>query len=157
MMTRGTFGGGVTGKRSGNRLRLGLAGRLELTRGTLDCTVENVSLSGARITIAAPLERGCPARLHIAERVLFASVVWTHGRICALRFDRRVPAAEMQRFLWIADNREQYERERHSTAAREWSTGLQAGPSDAQPGLRRSTSPARIERRRVPRPAKRSA
>jgi len=37
-----------------------------------------------------------------------------------------VPPEEMQRFLWISQNPEQYERDRLSVAARAWTSGQDA-------------------------------
>lgn len=123
MFTRGTLGGGRQGNRQCNRLRLGVSGQLELTRGTLACTVEDISRTGARVSLERPPEKGSAAILHVAERSMFAAVVWCRSNLCALRFTDPVTLEEMQRLLWITENRDQYERERESIAAREWSTG----------------------------------
>lgn len=144
------------GHRSGNRLQLDLSGQLELTSGTIACVVENLSRTGARLALASPPPRGSPVILHVAERRMFALLTWTRGDQCALRFDDPVGLEDMQRFLWISQNREQYERDRASTAAREWTAGL-GERALASGAAIRSTSPAQRERRRVPRPARRSA
>ena len=156
MLGQRPLNSGKQGNRSGNRLKLALAGQLELTTGTIGCTVENVSRTGARLVIASPPSRGCPVILHVAERRMFAIVTWTRSGQCALRFDDPVSLEDMQRLLWITENREQYERERQSSAAKEWSVGLGDGSLAAR-AIIRSTSPGQRERRRVPRPARRSA
>lgn len=126
MLNRGVIGAGKQGHRSFNRLALGVRGELELTRGTLRCTVEDISSIGARLMIESPPPRGAAGVLHVAERAVFATVTWARPERCGLRFDHALPLEEMQRFLWIAQNREQYERERLSSAAREWSSGQDA-------------------------------
>ena len=103
-----------------------MPGELELTGGTQGCFVDNVSSSGARIRVPARLQRGCPAVLHLAERRAFVTIVWAHGIQCGLRFDTPVPLEEMQRLLWITQNREQYDLERQLQAAKDWSGGDQA-------------------------------
>ena len=146
----------MQGHRSGNRLSLGLAGQLELTSGTIGCVVENLSRTGARVALASPPPRGSPVILQVAERRLFALLTWTRPGECAVHFDDPVGLEDMQRFLWISQNREQYELERESSAAKDWSAGL--GDRTLSSGaVIRSTSPTRRERRRVPRPARRSA
>ena len=126
MLNRSAIKPVAQGQRTYNRLRLVMPGELELTGGTQGCFIDNVSSSGARIRVAQPLQRGCPAVLHLAERRAFATVVWVHGNQCGLRFDKNLPLEEMQRLLWITQNREQYDRERQLQAAKEWSVGQQA-------------------------------
>jgi hypothetical protein len=126
MLNRGAFGTARQGQRSFNRLSLGVRGELELTRGTLACIVEDISRSGARISLQPPPPRGAPAVLRVAGNVVFSTVTWTRADRCGLRFDQPVPLDEMQRFLWISQNPEQYERDRMSVAARAWSSGQDA-------------------------------
>ena len=156
MLAKRPLTSGTQGHRSGNRLPLAVSGQLELTSGTIGCVVENLSRTGARLALGSPPSRGSPVILHVAERRLFALLTWTRGGQCAVRFDDPVGLEDMQRFLWISHNREQYERERASSAARDWSTGLEERVLASGAAIR-STSPAPRERRRVPRPAKRSA
>jgi len=126
MLNRRAFSTARQGQRSVNRLSLGVRGELELTRGTYPCVVDDISRTGARISLEPPPPRGAPAVLRVAGNSVFATVIWTRPDRCALRFDRPVPPEEMQRFLWISQNPEQYERDRLSVAARAWTSGQDA-------------------------------
>jgi hypothetical protein len=123
MLNRGTFSTARQGHRSFNRLSLGVRGELQLTRGTQTCTVDDISSTGARISMAPPPPRGAPAVLRVAGNLVFGTVVWARPDRCGLRFDQPLPLKEMQRFLWISQNPEQYECARMSVAAREWTEG----------------------------------
>lgn len=116
---------GKLGSRIGARIRLGVAGDLAMPHGTCDCTIEDVSRSGARITIArrqpGPGPRvGTPAMLRFHEGEMLGTIVWSSGDRCAIRFDRPAQPADLERLRWISENPEQFAQAQMGTASALW-------------------------------------
>ncbi len=98
------------GQRSFNRLRLGLPASLILTHERSACTLENISSTGACIRVESPIAKGSTAVLCFHLLRLYAVVMWSRGELCGLRFESPVEREDMQGFLWIVQNREEYDR-----------------------------------------------
>lgn len=98
------------GNRRFNRLRLGVPAILALTHGKIDCLIDDISATGARLRLARPLAAGTATMLVFHQLEAFGAVVWSRDGECALRFDRPLDPEDMQGMLWITENRELYER-----------------------------------------------
>ena len=98
------------GQRSLNRLRLGLSASLILTHERRACTIENVSSSGACLRVEQPVAKGKTAVLCFHLLRIYAVVIWSRDTLCGLRFETPLNLEDMQGFLWITQNREEYER-----------------------------------------------
>lgn len=73
--------------------------RLILVAGTDNCHLEDMSQTGARVTLTrlAPQPRD-GVMLVIGEERIFAMVVWHRGRECGLAFDKPMTAEDLARF-----------------------------------------------------------
>jgi hypothetical protein len=124
-MTR-LFGnlGGKQGQRGMARLMLGVPGSLAMSHATLRCLIDDISASGAKIRCEAPLGHGTVAELRFEERREFCTIAWARGGRAGLRFDRKLTLEDIEYFRWIAANPQDWARESQSSAAREWSSGI---------------------------------
>ena len=98
------------GNRRFNRLRLGVPAVLSLPQGKVDCLIDDISATGARLRLARPLPAGTAALLVFHQLEAFGALVWFHNGECGQRFDRPLDPEDMQGMLWITENRELYER-----------------------------------------------
>ena len=98
------------GQRSLNRLRLGLPASLILTHERRACTLENVSSSGACVRVGRSVAKGNTAVLCFHLLRIYTVVIWSRDTLCGLRFETPLELEDMQGFLWITQNREEYER-----------------------------------------------
>lgn len=98
------------GHRTFNRLRLKVRASLILTHERTACTIENISSTGACIRLAHPVAKGSTAILCFHLLRLYAVVMWSRDSLCGLRFEHPVEQEDMQGFLWIVQNRAEYER-----------------------------------------------
>ena len=112
------------GNRYGNRLRLGAQASLILTHETRPCLIDDVSPRGARVRVLAPLSKGLTAILAFHELRAYCTVAWSRGQECGLRFESEMPKEDMQGFLWIIQNREQYDRICLESRAADWFAGI---------------------------------
>jgi len=141
VLKRNIIPSGKPGNRSANRLKLAMNASLELPQGSRLCFIDNLSSVGARLWIKFPIDLGETGILHFAERSAHCSVVWQSEDHCGLEFDPPLPLEEMQRLLWITQNREQYDRESLERAEQQWSGKLaplaepRPEPVEAAPAL----------------------
>ncbi|WP_374527213.1 PilZ domain-containing protein [Novosphingobium sp.] len=112
------------GARRSNRLRLAVPASLLLTHETRPCLIEDISATGAHIRLPQPLPVGRSLMLVFHELRLFATVVWSEGQECGLRFAQPLEREDMEGMLWIRENRELYDRICQSGHAEDWSNGL---------------------------------
>jgi hypothetical protein len=98
------------GQRSFNRLRLSVPASLILTHERSPCILENISSTGACIRVERPIAKGSTAVLCFHLLRIYAVVIWSRDKLCGLRFESPVEREDMQGFLWIVQNREEYER-----------------------------------------------
>lgn len=111
------------GKRRFTRLRLNVPAMLVLAHGRHACVVDDVSVSGARVRCEVPLRPGSAVEIRFDRHCMFGTVTWTRGVQAGLAFASYVDESEMRRLLWIVENRDQWELQRHSITARSWSSG----------------------------------
>ena len=112
------------GNRIGNRLRLGVPASLVLTHETRACLIDDIAAKGARVRMSEPLAKGRTAMLSFHELRVYCSVVWSRQDQCGLRFETEIAREDMQGFLWIIQNRGQYERICLESHAADWSAGI---------------------------------
>lgn len=105
-------------------MRLGLPASLILTHERCGCTLENVSSTGACIRVEQPLAKGATAILCFHLLRIYAVVMWSRGDLCGLRFEQAVEPDDMQGFLWIVQNREEYQRICREDLAEDMATGF---------------------------------
>ena len=115
---------GLQGKRNGNRLRLGLPAKLVLPHETRECLLDNVSASGARVRLDAPLDKGRTVMLGFHELRVYGTVSWCRNGECGIRFDSKIEQEDMEGFLWITRNPEEYQRICRESGIHDWSIGI---------------------------------
>lgn len=105
-------------------MRLGLPGRVILITGHEPCQLENLSRTGARISLAhdAPAV-GDSAVLMIEGIEAFGEVVWRRGTAFGLLFEEPVAEADVVRLRAIHDHFESLELESRRRRAREFVSG----------------------------------
>jgi hypothetical protein len=84
------------GRRQVARLRLALPGTLVLVSGQAPCRIDDISQTGASLTIggmAPPI--GVSAMLKVDAIEAFGTVVWRRGPRFGLRFDRPLAKPEV--------------------------------------------------------------
>ena len=111
------------GHRNANRLRLGVPAQLQLTHETRTCLLDDVSKSGARLRITQPLTPHQTAVLTFHELKVYATVMWSKGAECGLRFETPLDLEDMQGMLWITENRVLYDRICNEAHALAWAEG----------------------------------
>lgn len=116
---------GKQGQRSYTRLRLGIPAMLVLPHEHRQCVIDDVSVSGARVRSDGPIRCDLSAELRFDRHRLFCTVTWSRGNQAGLSFADYLEQGDMQRLLWIVDNREQWEQQRQSLGARSWAAGKQ--------------------------------
>ena len=98
------------GQRTFNRLRLGLPASMMLTHERGPCTLENVSSTGACVRYDKNLPKGSTAILCFHLLRIYSVVMWSRDGLIGLRFESPLELEDMQGFLWIVENREEYDR-----------------------------------------------
>jgi hypothetical protein len=112
------------GHRSFNRLRLGLPASLVLTHERRSCVLENISAAGACVRCEEPVPKGTTTVLCFHLLRAYAIAIWSRENLCGLRFDKLLELEDMQGFLWITQNREEYERICREELLKDSSTGF---------------------------------
>jgi hypothetical protein len=110
------------GQRSYNRLKLGVPAVLVLAHGRVNCLLDDVSVSGAKVRTETPIAQGQSAELLFDRHRVFCAVSWSRAGQAGLSFVDPLAQSDMQRLLWIAENREQWEAQRETIGARAWSS-----------------------------------
>ena len=112
------------GQRTFNRLRLGLPASLILTHERSPCTLENISSTGACVRVERPLIKGSTAILCFHLLRIYSVVMWSRETLSGLRFEAPLETEDMQGFLWIIQNREEYDRICREELFEDTSTGF---------------------------------
>lgn len=86
----------MTDRRVAPRLKTLLTGRCVFDGRSFDCTIVNISLSGARLAFGFPVGLPDRFRLHIGGRdnVYAATVVWRRGLEVGVSFSHAAAAVE---------------------------------------------------------------
>ncbi|WP_421839328.1 PilZ domain-containing protein [Novosphingobium sp.] len=119
----------LTGRRAMPRVRLYIPAKVLLLQGHKNCLLDDLSQSGARVTIAAKLPMpGAGVVLTTQGLEVFGSVVWSQGARFGIVFEEPLPLHEVVRVRHLADARGDHER----AQARRHERGFPRG----RPGLR---------------------
>jgi hypothetical protein len=116
------------GQRAFNRLRLGLPASLILHHEQVPCVLKDISATGACVQLAQSITEGGTVVLCFHLLRLPAAVMWSRDTLHGLHFESRLEREDLQGFLWIVQNRAEYERICndellvHSSSSREDST-----------------------------------
>lgn len=115
------------GRRGAARLRLAIPVRLITTHSNLTCVLLDLSLTGARLGLSAPLQPGDCAYLQIDQIEVFAEVVrrssGVGGGVNGVVFDEPLSQAEVLAVRHHAETFEQREREALRDQVRRWVSG----------------------------------
>lgn len=113
-------GAPLTGRRKTSRLRLGLPATVILISGQMRCRVDDLSQTGARITVAGDVPRvGADAVLIIEGMEAFGTVRWAHDRRFGLEFDEALPLQQVIAMRDLIDLYAERERELQRCHARD--------------------------------------
>lgn len=111
------------GRRSNARLRLGIPGRLILTSGSRECLLNDISASGARVTVAEQPRSGGSAFLRFLEFEIFCEVKWVRGSQCGLLFADRIPRKDLVRLREFSDSFVEHDRAARARQTHDWVMG----------------------------------
>lgn len=112
------------GRRKAARVRLGLPGRVIFVTGHESCRLENLSRTGARITVAYDAPAVCDSAVIMVEGLeAFGAVVWRRGTTFGLHFEEPVPEREVVRLRAIFDHYESLDLENRRRRARDFVQG----------------------------------
>lgn len=116
-------GDGKVGRRGSPRLRLHVPAELVLVDGQTSCLLDDISRTGASLTVPRPVFRGADGLLRCGGLELFGAIVWTrHGR-CGLAFDEPLPQSVVLALRTIEETLHGAEIEARRRAARDWVGG----------------------------------
>jgi hypothetical protein len=114
---------GRIGRRANPRVRLGIPARLLLLGSNARCLLDNLSRSGARLTLDNPPRPSESAVLQCEGLEAFCTVVRVEGRVCAVRFMPALDERNVCGMRSVADHYAEHMREAIEGRARDWITG----------------------------------
>lgn len=118
------FAGGRLHRRSDPRVRLRIPARLILLTGIQSCILEDLSVAGAALIPQDALPPiGTSGILQCQKVEAFGEVVWSRSGRCAVKFDERLPLAQVVALRHFADSFEETERAEFRERARIWVQG----------------------------------
>lgn len=119
----GSFGQ-TPGRRQAARVRLALPGKVVLLTGYEHCLLNDLSQTGARVTVGeiAPAV-GNSAILMVDGVEAFGAVVWRSGGQFGLSFDQPMPKADVIRLRTLHDYYESLEQQGLRRRARDFVQG----------------------------------
>lgn len=117
----------TTGRRHSPRLRLAIPARFRSVYHVQECTLLDISRTGARFALPTPLTVGSAGYIEIGRFELFGDVTRRQrnslGGANALHFDPQISQAIVLEVRAIAEAYSQRERELLRDEARRWVTG----------------------------------
>ena len=117
----------TTGRRQSPRLRLAIPARFRSVYHVQECTLLDISRTGARFALPTPLEVGLAGFIEIGRFELFGDVTRrqrnSDGGVNALHFDPQISQAIVLEVRALAEAYPQRERALLLDAARRWVTG----------------------------------
>lgn len=114
------------GRRAAARLRLHVPAELVLTDGRERCLLDDISTTGARLTIARELVPASWAVLQCGGVEAFGEVMWSRRGHCGLRFESPLDRRIVLAMRGIRDRLAEAEIEERRRIAREWIMGRTA-------------------------------
>jgi hypothetical protein len=115
---------GSAGRRQAARLRLALPGTVVLVTEHAQCQLDDISQTGASLTIdaaAPPLGRSAMLIVNAVEA--FGTVVWRRGPRFGLRFDDPLPKTDVIALRAAHDHFESLDQQRRRRQAQAFVTG----------------------------------
>lgn len=114
---------GQIGRRASARVRLGIPGRLLLLGRNARCLLNNLSCSGALLTMDEPPRTGDSAVLQCEGLEAFCTVLRVEGRTCAVLFLPALGEQNVSGMRSVADHYAEHVRAEIEDQARNWVTG----------------------------------
>jgi len=111
------------GRRGASRLRLYVPAELILVDGQERCVLDDISRSGAQITVPRNLPVGTCCVLRCGRLEFFAEVVWTTAGRCGLAFDEVLDSRVLVQLRSIRDELAEVELVRRRLSAQAWVEG----------------------------------
>lgn len=94
-----------------------------LTTGSRECLLNDISASGARITLTELPHCAGSAFLRFWDFEVFCAVQWVHANQCGLLFADRLPRDVLFRLRDFADNYVEIDRAARSQRTQDWVMG----------------------------------
>ncbi|WP_228242936.1 PilZ domain-containing protein [Porphyrobacter sp. GA68] len=113
----------LTGKRARSRLRVSLPARIVSATGSGDCTVVDVSETGARVAAPEPPRPGVMVVVRCLHLELFGTLVWRRGALAGIAFDAPLRRDQVVGLRGLADEAARMQDEAARQAARAWAQG----------------------------------
>lgn len=113
----------LTGKRGRSRLRVSLPARIVSATSSGDCTVIDLSETGARIAAREPPRPGVMVMVRCLHLELFGTLVWRRGAVAGIAFDAPLPRDQVVGLRGLADEAARMQDEAARQAARAWAQG----------------------------------
>lgn len=97
-------GSRLTGRRAMPRLRLAMPAKVQLMHGMENCVLDDLSQTGARVTLAGRLPGpGAGVVLKATGLDVFGTVVWSEGSRFGIKFEEPLPLHDVVNVRHIAD------------------------------------------------------
>jgi hypothetical protein len=114
----------ITGRRAASRVRLFIPAKVMLLQGLEKCTLDDLSQTGARITLPDHMPRtGSGALLMIEKFEFFGTVIWVSGKRFGLEFEEALPLPQVVMIRHFADDFAQHEQANSRSNARSFVQG----------------------------------
>lgn len=114
------------------RVRLGIPAKVQLLHGLENCLLDDLSQTGARVTLAGSLPRpGAGVVVKAAGLDVFGNVVWSHGARFGIVFEEPLPLHDVVNVRHIADSFGEHEASQMRRNARLF---VQGGARMRRPG-----------------------
>lgn len=110
-------------RRAAGRAHLAFPGKLELSEGNFECVLEDLSLSGARISCDHKLKAGRPVWLSFDRSKVFGTITWSRGREHGIEFEERIPKSIILEMRGYASDIEAYDKHQGIVAAKTYVFG----------------------------------
>lgn len=114
----------MTGRRAMPRVRLYIPAQVLLLQGLEKCLLDDLSQSGARVTMAGRVPMpGAGVVLKAKGLDVFGTVVWSQGARFGIAFEEPLPLHDVVNVRHFADGFQQYETAQHRRNARNFVQG----------------------------------
>lgn len=115
---------GTAGRRRAARVRLALPGKVILITGHQPCRMDDLSQTGACLTVGGVAPRvGDDVVLTVQGVEAFGTVIWRQGASFGVRFDAPLRKDEVVRLRAVHDHFQSLEKEQNRCRAREFVQG----------------------------------
>ena len=114
----------ITGRRALSRARLFVPAKVMLLQGLENCVLDDLSQSGARITLAGHMpRRGSGAVLQIQQFEAFGTIIWAVGKRFGMEFEDILPLPQVVAIRHFADAYTEFEARQAERNARNFVQG----------------------------------